>query len=78
MSDTLNSVIKDGKIDLHVDMETQYVIEDLAEIPVRVELASEFRYRKMPLNKNAYVHSEAYAAGELKHGTISLIEDGRW
>jgi len=24
----------------------------------------------------AYIHSEAYAAGELKHGTISLIEDG--
>lgn len=78
VSDTLNSVIKDGKIDLsavgltdseikgidqiyivacgsawHVGMEAQYVIEDLAEIPVRVELASEFRYRKMPLNKNA-------------------------
>ena len=24
----------------------------------------------------SYVHSEAYAAGELKHGTISLVEDG--
>ena len=24
----------------------------------------------------SYVHSEAYAAGELKHGTISLIEEG--
>ena len=24
----------------------------------------------------SYVHSEAYAGGELKHGTISLIEDG--
>ena len=24
----------------------------------------------------SYIHSEAYAAGELKHGTISLIEDG--
>ena len=80
VSDTLNSVIKDGKIDLsavglteeeikgieqvyivacgsawHVGMETQYVIEDLADIPVRVELASEFRYRKMPLKKNALV-----------------------
>lgn len=80
VSDTLNSVIKDGKIDLsavglteeeikrieqvyivacgsawHVGMETQYVIEDLAEIPVRVELASEFRYRKMPMSKNALV-----------------------
>lgn len=32
----------------HVGMEAQYVIEELAEIPVRVELASEFRYRKMP------------------------------
>ena len=29
----------------HVGMESQYVIEDLARIPVRVELASEFRYR---------------------------------
>ena len=78
--DTLNSVIKNGKIDLtsvgltdeeiksieqiyivacgsawHVGIETQYVIEDLADIPVRVELASEFRYRKMPLNKKALV-----------------------
>ena len=24
----------------------------------------------------SYVHSDAYAAGELKHGTISLVEDG--
>lgn len=24
----------------------------------------------------SYIHSEAYAAGELKHGTISLVEDG--
>lgn len=80
VSDTLNSMIRDGKIDLsavglteeeikgieqvyivacgsawHVGMEAQYVIEDLAEIPVRVELASEFRYRRMPLNKNALV-----------------------
>ncbi len=29
----------------HVGMTLQYVIEDLAQIPVRVELASEFRYR---------------------------------
>ena len=78
VSDTLNSVIKDGQIDLsavglteeeigavneiyivacgsawHVGIEAQYVLEDLADIPVRVELASEFRYRKMSLNKNA-------------------------
>ena len=39
----------------HVGMEVQYVIEDMAGVPVRCELASEFRYRKMPLNKNALV-----------------------
>ena len=80
MQDTLNSVIKDGKIDLssveitedeiksfeqiyivacgsawHVGMAAQYVLEDMADIPVRVELASEFRYRKMPLNQKALV-----------------------
>ncbi|MDY5845953.1 MAG: glutamine--fructose-6-phosphate transaminase (isomerizing) [Bariatricus sp.] len=37
----------------HVGMEVQYVIEDLARIPVRVELASEFRYRRLPLNHKA-------------------------
>ncbi len=70
VQDTINSVVKDGKIDLtecgltdeylksvqqvyiigcgsayHVGVVTQYVIEDLARVPVRVELASEFRYR---------------------------------
>ena len=75
VEDTLNSVVKDGKIDLsvvglsqeeirsisqiyfvacgsayHVGMAAQYVMEDLAGIPVRVELASEFRYRN-PLLK---------------------------
>ncbi|MCD7844644.1 MAG: glutamine--fructose-6-phosphate transaminase (isomerizing) [Oscillospiraceae bacterium] len=78
--DTLNSVVKDGKIDLssvgltdediknisqihivacgsayHVGVVAQYVFEDLAKIPVRVELASEFRYRKPLLDKNGLV-----------------------
>ena len=78
--DTINSVVKDDRIDLsnvglsdeeiknisqiyivacgsawHVGMATQYVMEDLAKIPVRVELASEFRYRKPLLDKNALV-----------------------
>ena len=80
VSDTLRSVMKNGRIDLsdiglsedrmkairqiymvacgsawHVGMATQYVIEDLADIPVRVELASEFRYRKMPLDQDSLV-----------------------
>lgn len=31
----------------------------------------------LKLKEISYIHSEAYAAGELKHGTISLIEEGR-
>ena len=39
----------------HVGVAAQYVIEDLARIPVRVELASEFRYRKPILDPNGLV-----------------------
>ena len=39
----------------HVGMAIQYVIEDIAKVPVRVELASEFRYRKPIIDKNALV-----------------------
>ena len=78
--DTMNSKIKDGRVDLsdmglseediknisqvfivacgsayHTGVVTQYVMEDLARIPVRVELASEFRYRRPILNKNDLV-----------------------
>ena len=78
--DTLNSKLKDGKIDLsdvglsnedikrishiyivacgsayHTGVVTQYVMEDLARVPVRVELASEFRYRRPILDKDDLV-----------------------
>ena len=78
--DTLNSLVKDGALDLsaaglteevmrsvstlhivacgsawHVGMAAQYVIEDIAELPVRVELASEFRYRKLLLDERSLV-----------------------
>ncbi len=36
-------------------MQAQYVIEELTDVPVRVELASAFRYRKSKLDKNALV-----------------------
>ena len=39
----------------HVGMAAQYVIEDLVRIPVRVELASEFRYRRPLLDPNGLV-----------------------
>ena len=80
VGDTLNSVLKDGQIDLsavglseeeikdisqiyivacgsayHVGIAAQYVIEDLAKIPVRVELGSEFRYRNPLLDPKGLV-----------------------
>lgn len=39
----------------HVGVAAQYVLEDLAKVRVRVELASEFRYRKPLLRKNDLV-----------------------
>ncbi|MBQ0078621.1 MAG: glutamine--fructose-6-phosphate transaminase (isomerizing), partial [Eubacterium sp.] len=39
----------------HVGVAAQYVFEDIAKIPVRVELASEFRYRKPLLDPNGLV-----------------------
>lgn len=32
--------------------------------------------RSLKLKEISYIHSKAYVAGELKHGTISLTEDG--
>ncbi len=80
VQDTINAVVKDGKINLesisltdeeireisdinivacgsayHVGVTLQYVFEDMVRIPVRVELASEFRYRKPILHKNTLV-----------------------
>ena len=78
--DTLNSLVRDGRISLeetglteemlrsfrqidivacgsawHVGMASQYVIEDLAGVPVRVELASEYRYRSIPSSPDTLV-----------------------
>ena len=39
----------------HVGVASQYVIEELAHIPVRCELASEFRYRDLPFVSNSMV-----------------------
>ncbi len=39
----------------HVGMASQYVIEDLVKLPVRVELASEFRYRSLPMSPGTLV-----------------------
>ncbi len=46
----------------HVGMVAQYVIEELTSLSVRVELASEFRYRQMKLAKNSLLLSSASRA----------------
>ena len=80
VNDTINSLVKDGRIDLsasgltdeqisrvsdirivacgsawHVGMQAKYVIEDIARIPVGVELASEFRYSRPILGPESLV-----------------------
>lgn len=42
--------------------------EDIAKISVRVELASEFRYRKMPMNKNALI----IVISQIEPGTLVI------
>lgn len=98
VADTLNSVIREGKLDLteigldderirsisqvyivacgsayHVGMAAQYVIEDLAGLPVRVELASEFRYRK-PLLDPAGLAVIISQSGETADSLAALRE----
>ena len=53
--ETVNCLLYTSGSAWHVGMAAQYVLEDMADVPVRVELASEFRYRKMPLNQKALV-----------------------
>lgn len=49
--------------------------EDMYFIGRNVDYAASLE-ASLKLKEISYIHSEAYAAGELKHGPISLIEDG--
>ena len=55
LTDTAQIVITACGSAWHVGMAAQYVLEDLAEVPVRVELASEYRYRKLLPDPNTLV-----------------------
>lgn len=96
----LNLAIKNKNID---KAETNEILKDIKELPVKIEYTiNQDIYKKIAndiYNKNniffigrgidyalamegslklkeiSYINSQAYAAGELKHGTISLIED---
>ena len=57
----------------HVGMVAQYVIEDLCRIPVRVELASEFRYRKPLLTDEDFVIAISQS-GETEDTKKAVVE----
>jgi len=98
ISDTFNSVYKNGKIDLseaglteddlkkvnsitivacgsayNVGMVGQYIIEDLCSLPVRIELASEFRYRKPLLKEGDFVIAISQS-GETEDTKKAVVE----
>lgn len=52
-----------------------YNKEDIFFIGRKIDYATSME-GSLKLKEVSYIHSEAYQAGELKHGTISLIEDG--
>ena len=52
-----------------------YNKEDIFFIGRKIDYATS-QEGSLKLKEVSYIHSEAYQAGELKHGTISLIEDG--
>ena len=98
--DTLNSVLKDDRIDFSevglTDEEIKkisqiYIVDDKERIQWFAAKQANARDAffigrgidyaismegSLKMKEVSYVHTEAYAAGELKHGTISLIEDG--
>lgn len=60
-----------GEIAKHcVDAQSLFFIGRNIDYAVALEAS-------LKLKEISYIHSEAYAAGELKHGTISLVEPGR-
>ncbi len=58
----------------HVGMAAQYIIEDMASIPVRVELASEFRYRKPVLSTEDTLVIVISQSGETADSLAALRE----
>ena len=98
--------INNGVVDCSISLEDAInYLNELEEIPKKIEnlisnieeykMVAQTIYKKehlfflgrgidyalsmegsLKLKEISYIHSEAYAAGELKHGTISLIEEG--
>lgn len=74
LPDTLEEILKCAPTlkqlaERYVYLEHAYFIGRNLDYAVAMEAS-------LKLKEISYIHSEAYAAGELKHGTISLIEEG--
>ena len=74
LPDTLEEILKCAPMlkqlaERYVYLEHAYFIGRNLDYAVAMEAS-------LKLKEISYIHSEAYAAGELKHGTISLIEEG--
>lgn len=72
--DIIQDVLKNKK-------ETQYIASGLISADSLLYIGRGLDYAlsmegSLKLKEISYIHSESYAAGELKHGTISLISDG--
>lgn len=72
--DNIEDILKDKE-------ETQYIASSLITADSLLYIGRGLDYAlsmegSLKLKEISYIHSESYAAGELKHGTISLISDG--
>ncbi len=72
--DTIEKILENKK-------ETQFIASELITADSLLYIGRGLDYAlsmegSLKLKEISYIHSESYAAGELKHGTISLISDG--
>ena len=75
LPDKIAKIIEDDKERIQWFASKQANVKDAFFIGRGIDYAISME-GSLKMKEVSYVHTEAYAAGELKHGTISLIEDG--
>ena len=75
LPDKIAETLKKNKEHIQKLAERFYQSRDIFFIGRNLDYAMSLE-GSLKLKEISYIHSEAYAAGELKHGTISLIEEG--
>ena len=75
--ETLYVVVNDYFIPIYCILPKKCVVKEIFISEWRIgDVHAVCLEGSLKLKEISYIHSEAYAAGELKHGTISLIEQG--